>query len=218
MDVHGGRGICHGPSNYLANGYQAIPIGITVEGANILTRSMIVFGQGAIRCHPYVLREIEAANAGDTEAFDAALFAHLGFTFTNAVRSFVCGITRSRLVPAPVSGVVSKYYRRLARMSAAHAFLADLTMLMLGGDLKRREKLSGRFADALTYMLICSAVLKRYEDTGRPQEDMPLVDWAARFCIFEVQRALDGILRNFPSPVLGQWLRPIVFPLGRRFR
>ena len=146
------------------------------------------------------------------------MFGHLGFTFTNAVRSLVYGVTRSRLVPAPVSGIVSKYYRRLARMSAAYAFLADLTLLFLGGELKRREKLSGRFADALIYMFICSAVLKRFEDTGRPAEDMPLVDWSARFCLFQVQGALDEIMRNFPSVVLGQVLRPIVFPLGRRFR
>ncbi len=222
MDVHGGRGICQGPSNYLANAYQALPIGITVEGANILTRSMIIFGQGAMRCHPYLLREIQAAYDADPDKalveFDKALFEHLGFTFTNAVRSLVYGITRSRLVPAPVSGIVSKYYRRLARMSAAYAFLADLTLLFLGGELKRREKLSGRFADALIYMFVCSAVLKRFEDTGRPQEDMPLLDWSARFCLFQVQGALDEIMRNFPSVVLGQILRPIVFPLGRRFR
>ncbi|MDH3715416.1 MAG: acyl-CoA dehydrogenase [Gammaproteobacteria bacterium] len=222
MDVHGGRGICQGPSNYLASAYQALPIGITVEGANILTRSMIVFGQGAMRCHPYLLREIEAAHDADMRkslvAFDKALYRHLGFTFTNAVRSLVYGVTRSRLVPAPVSGIVSKYYRRLARMSAAYAFLADLTLLFLGGELKRREKLSGRFADALIYMFICSAVLKRFEDTGRPPEDMPLLDWSARFCLFQVQGALDEIMRNFPSVVLGQVLRPIVFPLGRRFR
>ncbi|MDH3451096.1 MAG: DUF1974 domain-containing protein, partial [Gammaproteobacteria bacterium] len=222
MDVHGGRGICQGPSNYLASAYQALPIGITVEGANILTRSMIVFGQGAMRCHPYLLQEIEAAHNDNPHkalmAFDKALFAHLGFTFTNAARSLVYGVTRSRLVPAPVSGIVSKYYRRLARMSAAYAFLADLTLLFLGGELKRREKLSGRFADALIYMFICSAVLKRFEDTGRPADDMPLLDWSARFCLFEVQGALDEIMRNFPSLVLGQVLRPIVFPLGRRFR
>ncbi len=222
MDVHGGRGICQGPSNYLANGYMALPIGITVEGANILTRSMIVFGQGAMRCHPYLLREIRAAGSEDREAaaheFDELLFRHLGFTFTNAARSFVYGITRSRLVPTPVTGMVSKYYRRLARMSAAYAFLADLTLLFLGGELKRREKLSGRFADALTYMFVCSAVLKRFEDTGRPREDLPLLDWSARFCLFQVQGALDEIMRNFPSPLLGQVLRPVVFPLGRRFR
>ena len=222
MDIHGGRAICKGPSNYMAAGYEGVPIAITVEGANILTRSLIVFGQGAIRCHPYLLKEIQAASETDADKasrdFDAALFGHLGFTVTNAIRSIIYGLTRSNIVPAPVSGITAKYYRRLARMSAAFAFLADITLLILGGELKRKEKLSGRFADALTHMFICSAVLKRYEDTGRPIEDLPLVEWSAKYCLFQVQNALDETLRNFPYLYLGMALRWVVFPLGRRFR
>ena len=222
MDVHGGRGICMGPANYLARVHQTVPISITVEGANILTRSMIIFGQGAMRCHPYIVREIRAATdphqAAGAEAFDQALFAHMGFTVTNAARALVYGLTRGRLAPAPVPGATAKYYQRLARMSAAFAFLADLTLLFLGGSLKRRERLSGRFADALSFMYLCSASLKRFEDTGQPEADLPLVEWACKYSLYQVQNALDEILRNFPARNLGQFLRLIVFPLGRRFR
>ncbi len=222
MDVHGGKGICMGPNNYLGRGYQGIPIGITVEGANILTRSMIVFGQGAMRCHPWLVKEIEAASIEDKtvaiDTFDDALMNHISYTVGNGARALFHGITRGRFAKSPNNGDLAKYYRRLARMSSAYAFLADFALLFLGGGLKRREKLSGRFADGLTYMYICSAVLKRYEDTGRPAADKPLAEWSARHCLYEVQIALDQILRNFPNVTVGLILRAIVFPLGRRFR
>jgi len=222
MDIHGGRGICEGPNNYLAIPYRATPVAITVEGANILTRSMIVFGQGAMRCHPYLIGEILAAQNEDPvqarRDFDAALFEHLGYTTSNAARSLVYGLSRSRLATTPVDGPTGKYYRRLARMSAAFAFVADMTLLMLGGELKRKEKLSGCFADAMIYMFVCSAALKRFEDHGRPAEDLPLVEWSARYSLYRVQEALDEILRNFPVTSVGLALRWIVFPLGRRFR
>lgn len=223
MDVHGGRGICMGPSNYLALGYKQIPVGITVEGANILTRSMIIFGQGAMRCHPYLLREVEAAGDSDEAAglrdFDEALSGHLGYTVTNLARSITYGLTGGWLAPgAEIGGPTDRYYRQIARLSASYAFLADLTLLVLGGVLKRKEKLSGRFADALSYMYMGSAVLKRFEDTGRPHADLPFVEWACQYCLFHTQLALDGILRNFPSPLLGLLLRFVVFPIGRRRR
>ena len=222
MDIHGGRGICEGPNNYLAIPYRAIPVAITVEGANILTRSMIVFGQGAMRCHPYLIDEILAAQDDDAQRashdFDTALFQHLGYTTRNAARSLVYGLSRSHLAPTPISGPTAKYYRRLARMSAAFAFVADMALLLLGGELKRKEKLSGRFADAMIYMFVCSATLKRFEDAGRPAEDLPVVEWSARFALFRVQGALDEILRNFPVTSLGLALRWLVFPLGRSFR
>ncbi len=223
MDVHGGRAICDGPANYLATPYRAIPVAITVEGANILTRSMIVFGQGAMRCHPYLLQEIEAAQERDEEvagdAFDKALFAHLGYTTRNAVRALVYGLTRSVVAPAPATGQAAKYYRRLGRMSAAFAFLADITLLVLGGELKRKEKLSGRFADAMIHMYACSAALRRFEQQGRKPEDVPVMEWAVKHNLYQVQQALDEILRNFPIKPLGiamRWL--VIFPLGRRFR
>lgn len=223
MDIHGGRAICDGPNNYLATPYRAIPVAITVEGANILTRSMIVFGQGAMRCHPFLLREIEAAQNPDKEAarrdFDAALFAHLGYTTQNAARSLAYGLTRSLVAPAPAVGATAKYYRRLGRMSAAYSFLADITLLVLGGELKRKEKLSGRFADGLIHMYACSAALRRFEQQGRKPEDVPLMEWAVKHNLYQVQQALDEILRNFPIKWLGivlRWL--VIFPLGRRYR
>ena len=222
MDIHGGRGICMGPNNYLARPYQSIPISITVEGANILTRSLIIFGQGAMRCHPYLISEVNAAsNLNYQEGlrqFDQALFQHLGYAVCNGARSFLYGLTRSRMAPSPVKGPTKGYFKRLARMSASYSFVSDFAMLFLGGGLKRKEKLSGRFADALSFMYLCSAILKRYEDTGRPQADLPLVEWSTKYCLYHVQDALDEIMRNFPSVFFGQILRAIVFPTGKSLR
>ncbi len=222
MDVHGGRAICLGPSNYLARAYQAIPISITVEGANILTRSLIIFGQGAMRCHPHLIEEVNAASNPNQheglDQFDQALFKHLGYAVRNGARSFLYGLTRSRLAPSPVNGPTKGYFKRLARMSASYSFISDFAMLFLGGGLKRKEKLSGRFADAISYMYLSSAILKCFEDTGRPQEDLPLVEWSTKYCLYKVQDALDEIMRNFPSVLVGQLLRIIVFPTGKSLR
>lgn len=220
MDLHGGKGICMGPGNYLAIPYRSIPVSITVEGANILTRSMIVFGQGAMRCHPYLVAEVNAAaDPGDgLRAFDQALLGHLGYTLRNAARSLVFGLSAGRLADSPVVGDSANYFRRLATLSAGFAFLADAGLLVLGGDLKRREKLSGRYADALGQMYLCSATLKRFEDDGRPVEDAPLMHWAARYSLAEAENALHGILRNFPSPSLGRVLGWVVLPRGRNLR
>ncbi|HEY1991280.1 MAG TPA: acyl-CoA dehydrogenase, partial [Gammaproteobacteria bacterium] len=181
MDVHGGRGVMMGPRNYLARGYQAVPVSITVEGANILTRSMIIFGQGAIRAHPYLLKEMEAASSEDhakaTVEFDKALFAHIGFTISNAARSLWLGLTSALFTPAPVTGPTARYYRQLSRMSAAFTFTADVGLLMLGGEMKRKEKLSARYGDMLSHLYLASASLKQYEDQGRPEADLPLVEW-----------------------------------------
>lgn len=219
MDVHGGRGICLGPSNYLAQIYQSMPMSVTVEGANILVRGLIIFGQGAMRCHPYLMAEIHAATDPDEKAglreFDQVLFRHMGYTVRNGARSFLYGVTRSRLAPSPVAGPAQGYFRRLARISASYAFVSDFALLFLGGNLKRREKLSGRFADVLGYMYLCSAVLKHYQETGRPAMDFPLVEWSARYCLYHAQHALDEIMRNFPSRIVGQLLRAAVFPTGR---
>jgi acyl-CoA dehydrogenase len=222
MDVHAGRAVCLGPKNYLAQTYQTVPVAITVEGANILTRSMIIFGQGAIRCHPYVLKEMLAAADPDEsaglQAFDEAFFGHAGFTISNLVRSFVLAITGARFVKAPDLGPTAVYARKLTRMSASFALLADVAMLTLGGDLKRREKLSGRFADILSHLYMASAVLKRFEDDGRPAADLPIVRWALDDSLAIIEERLDGILRNFPVKGVGGFLRPFVLPLGRRCR
>ncbi|MEJ2515321.1 MAG: acyl-CoA dehydrogenase [Gammaproteobacteria bacterium] len=222
MDIHGGKAVCLGPSNYLATTYQTLPVAITVEGANILTRSMIIFGQGAIRCHPYVLKEMLAAADEDAErglaAFDQALFAHIGFTISNLVRSFVLALTGGRLAGGPELGPLSAYARKLTRMSASFALLADVAMLTLGGDLKRREKISGRFADVLSHLYMASAVIKRFEDAGRPEVELPLARWALEDSLAIIERQLDGILGNFPVPGVGAVLRPFVMPLGRRHK
>lgn len=222
MDVHGGRGICMGPSNYIARAYQTIPVGITVEGANILTRSMIIFGQGAIRCHPYLVREMDAATMQDHSAaeaaFDQALRGHAEYFLTNFCRAFVYGISASHLAPAPYPGRIGAYYQRLGQMSAAFAVMADLVLMILGGAFKRKEKLSGRFADALSYMFYASAVLKKFDADGQPRSDLPLVEWSAKYCLHQVQVALDEILRNFPIKWLGVVVRHAIFPLGLSLR
>jgi acyl-CoA dehydrogenase len=222
MDIHGGRGICMGPSNYIGRAYQAVPVGITVEGANILTRSMIIFGQGAIRCHPYLVREMDAATSEDEAAgrqeFDSALVGHMGYFVKNLCRAFVYSISGSHLAEAPMSGRIGAYYKRLGQMSAAFAVTADLVLMILGGKFKRKEKLSGRFADALSYMFYASAVLKKFEDDGRPRLDIPLVEWSAKYCLYQIQMALDEILRNFPVKWLGLVVRVVLFPLGLSLR
>ena len=221
MDVHGGRGVMLGPRNYIARGYQAVPVSITVEGANILTRSMIIFGQGAIRAHPYLLKEMEAASGDDAAKalmdFDKALFAHVGFTLSNAARALFLGLTGALFASAPGTGVTRPYYRQLSRMSAAFTFTADVGLLLLGGEMKRREKLSARYGDMLSHLYLASAVLKHFEDQGRPESDLPLVEWACRDSLYAMQVALEGILRNFPSRPLAWLLRLAVLPLGRPY-
>ncbi|MGD8574824.1 MAG: acyl-CoA dehydrogenase [Gammaproteobacteria bacterium] len=221
MDIHGGKGIILGPNNYLGRGYESIPIAITVEGANILTRSMIIFGQGAIRCHPFVLREMHAAHAADRAKalpdFDKALWGHIGLTVSNAVRAMITAATHARFTGVPISGATRRYYQHINRYSAAFALVADAAMLSLGGSLKKKESISARLGDMLSYMYIASAVLKRWEDQGRQQEDLPLVEWACRDMIYKLQEQLHGLLRNFPNRVVAGVLRMIVFPTGRNY-
>lgn len=218
MDVHGGKGICLGPSNYLGRAYQLVPVAITVEGANILTRSLIIFGQGAIRCHPWVLKEMQAAGDSDAEraasAFDTAFWAHLRFTMANLGRSFFLGITGGRLSQVPGTAQTRRYYQQLNRFAAALALLTDMSMVVLGAELKRREKLSARLGDVLSQLYLCSAALKRFEDQGRPGEDLPLLTWALYSAFFRIQVALDGVLANFPHRGLAWVLRVLVFPKG----
>jgi acyl-CoA dehydrogenase len=201
-----------------------VPVGITVEGANILTRSLIIFGQGAIRCHPYVLREMRAAKelqgAAASREFDAAFTSHIGHTISNGVRAFVLSLTGSRLaaVPRAAAPELARYYQRAGQLSAAFAFLADMSMLAMGGALKRREKISARLGDVLSMMYLISATLKRYEDQGRPRDDLPLVHWSVRDALWQAQQAIDAVYTNFPVPALRALLRWVVFPLGTPFR
>ena len=226
MDVVGGKGICVGPSNFLAIAYMTLPIGLTVEGANILTRSLIIFGQGAIRCHPYVLAEFAAARSQDRakalDDFDRAFWAHIRFTLANGARALMYGLTGSHLADVPdspsmVAPETRRYYQQLTRFSAAFAFLSDVSMIVLGGGLKRREKLSARLGDILSYMYLCSATLKRYEDEGRQAADAPLMHWAIWDAMFKAQNAFEGVIANYPSRVVAWLLRRVIFPLGRPY-
>jgi len=218
MDVHGGKAICMGPHNYLARGYESVPIAITVEGANILTRSLIIFGQGAVRCHPYVLREMNAARDPDrrkgVDEFDAALFAHAGFAVSNAVRSFVMALTFARFQSVPDHGPTRRYFQHIERFSASFAFAVDIAMLTLGGYLKKKESLSARLGDVLSCMYLASMVLKHYNDEDQPQEDLPLIEWACRHLLYHAQEQLHGFLRNFPNRVLAALMRFLIFPRG----
>lgn len=220
MDIHGGKGIMLGPQNYLARSYQAIPIAITVEGANILTRNMIIFGQGAMRCHPYVFAELEAAQLEDEEkslqAFDKALMGHMTYFLTNFVRTFVLGLTSGRLIRFS-KGKKKRYFQQASRFSAAFAMLSDISMLVLGGSLKRRENISARLGDILSYLYMLSAVLKHYVDQGENKDDLPLLRWASLYCLYKIQQSFDELLKNFPNRWLGYFLRFIIFPWGMHF-
>ncbi len=219
MDIHGGKGICLGPNNYLGRGYEIVPVAITVEGANLLTRNLIIFGQGAIRCHPFVLREMTAARNPDrragVEEFDRALFGHIGFTISNAVRSFVMALTHARFTRAPVQGATARYYQHVVRFSASFAFAVDVAMLTLGGYLKKKENLSARLGDVLSYMYLASMVLKHHENQGRREEDLPIVEWACRNLLYDAQERLHAFLRNFPNRFLAGVMRLLIFPRGR---
>ena len=218
FDIHAGRAIQCGPKNYLAHGYMGIPISITVEGANILTRNLMIFGQGATRCHPYVLAELEAAANPDAEQglkqFDSLLIKHVGFAIGNTFGALWQGITAGAFNSAPVSGETAAYYKQLSRMSKALALSADFSMLILGGELKRREMLSARLGDVLSQLYIASAVLKFFEDNGRQQCDLPFVHYSVQRSLAEIGKAFDGFFANFPNRVVARLLRTLVFPFG----
>jgi acyl-CoA dehydrogenase len=235
MDIQGGSGICLGPRNYLGRLYQVIPVSITVEGANILTRTMMIFGQGAIRCHPYIQKEMAILNQPDAEValqqFDAVLFEHIGFFMRNYAASYLMRLTNARFIKVPGDKNTRSYYRQIARLSAGFAVLADVALLTLGGALKRKERISGLFADALGNLYLCSCVLKHYQDQGSRPEDLPLLHWACQQTLYQAQQALLAILRKLPMPQ-GLWMlraffsrqpmRPIaavlnaiLFPLGK---
>lgn len=218
MDIHGGRAVMMGPSNYLLNSYEAIPVAITVEGANILTRNLIIFGQGAIRCHPYLLTEMKTAQANDLVAFDTVLFKHLRYTFINGTRTVLHGLTGGKLITSPIEGPFAKYYQQLSRMSTALAFVADKTMMLLGGELKRKENLSARLGDVLSHLYMASCVLKYYEQTNQVKDEKIFVEWALDYCLYEIQRAWEMFFDNFPVPSLGFILKKLVFPWGTAYR
>ncbi len=219
MDIHGGKGICMGPNNYLARGYQGVPISITVEGANILTRCLMIFGQGVIRCHPYVLDALEAANNQDkkqgSKDFDKAIFGHIGLVLSNIVRAFTFGISCGYIAGAPRgAGKLRKYYRELTRYSTALSLTSDVALATMGASLKRKEKISGRLADIFSMLYIGTSILKHYQDQGSHQEDLILVDWAMQEVLYTIKKQYRGLFSNFPNKVVSTVLRCIIFPLG----
>ncbi|HEX7340562.1 MAG TPA: acyl-CoA dehydrogenase domain-containing protein, partial [Rhodanobacteraceae bacterium] len=218
MDIRAGSAIQRGPRNLLSRMWMAVPIGITVEGANILTRSMIIYGQGAIRCHPFVQKLIVAVDQNDKKQLDKAVFGYVNFVVTRAIRAWLLALSGSRLARAPATPDLGRFYQHLARLSAAFAFTSDLSMGVLGGSLKRREKISGRLADALAWQYLAAATLKRYHDEPKLASNYDLARWAVALAIFRVQEALRGVLDNLPSPGMAALAKAIIFPLGARFR
>jgi acyl-CoA dehydrogenase len=223
LDIHGGKGICDGPSNYLQGAYQMVPVGITVEGANILTRTLITFAQGALRSHPYLFTEIEALQDKDedrgTELFARTFEDHVSFTVSNAAGALFHNLTFGLFAPAPPNAsATARWWRELARSARSFALVADLTVALLGGGLKVKQKITGRMADALAELYLLSSVLKRYDDDGRPPEDLKLVEYCARNCLYRFDQALLGVLRNFPQRWAAWVMAPLVFPFGARHR
>jgi acyl-CoA dehydrogenase len=221
MDIHGGKAIMMGPNNYIGRGYMAAPIAVTVEGANILTRSLIIYGQGAVRCHPFVLPEMRAAMDEDEDRglidFDKALFGHIGYAISNLARSFFLALTHAKFSRVPLNTPTRRYYQNINRYSAAFALASDVAMLTLGGDLKKRELLSARLGDVLSSMYLASTVLKHFENQGRRATDLPLVEWAVRTLMYQAQESLHAFLRNFPNRWVAGALRLFIFPRGRTY-
>ena len=222
MDVHGGKGVQDGPLNYLGGSYRSVPIGITVEGANIVTRALIQFGQGAIRCHPYLLKEMAALEDKDRERgleeFDKVFWAHVGHSVTNAFRAWGRALTGGIFAPAPAAGEASRFYKPLGRYTSAFALAVDFALLTLGGGLKRREMISARFGDILSELFLLSAVLKRWEDEGRQQADLPLVRWCMEAGLTTIETRFDEIFANFPNRPVAWLLRFMILPFGRHRR
>jgi acyl-CoA dehydrogenase len=222
MDVHAGRGLILGERNYMANGYSATPVSITVEGANILTRNLMIFGQGAVRCHPWVYEEMQSVTHPDQaqglKQFDRAFFSHIGYTCSNFVRTLVLGLTGARFKSAPVAGETAQYYKQLTRMSSALALVSDMAMLVIGGDLKRKERLSARLGDVLSHLYMATAVLKYYEDQGRQTADLPYVHWNCQNSLASIEQAFREFFRNFPIAIIGSLLKLVVFPWGTSYK
>ncbi|NTS76086.1 acyl-CoA dehydrogenase [Catenovulum sp. SM1970] len=222
MDIHAGKAIQAGPNNYFSNTYMGVPIAITVEGANILTRNLMIFGQGATRCHPYVYKEMLAASEPDKEKgleeFDSLLCKHARFTTGNFISSLFCGLTAGQFIESPIAGETAKYYKQLTRMSTAMALVTDMALLILGGALKRKEMLSARLGDVLGQLYMASAVLKRYETDGRQMADLPYVHYAMQESLHKAGVALDEFLQNFRPCWLARLLKFVIFPYGQPYQ
>lgn len=218
MDVHGGKGICMGRKNYVARFYQAMPIGITVEGANILTRSLIIFGQGSLRCHPYLLKEMLATQESNKRKglkdFDNAFWGHAGFILSNFTRTIVLSLTHGKFTHLKKPRTIKQYYQHISRLSAALAFTTDVTLAILGGELKRKEKLSARLGDTLSHLYMTSAILKRFQDEGQHALDLPFVHWTARYALHQAEFHLHRFWKNFPNRIIANLMHMFIFPFG----
>ncbi|MEX2353777.1 MAG: acyl-CoA dehydrogenase, partial [Gammaproteobacteria bacterium] len=221
MDIQGGKAIMKGPGNMLSAAYESVPVAITVEGANIMTRSLMIFGQGAIRCHPYVLKEMDIAQRADEEGavgeFDQVLFEHIGNVYRNGAHAFVGALTRSIFSGSKVSSTTAHYYRQVSRLSAGFAVMADAAMLTMQASLKKREMLSARLGDLLSMLYLTSMVLKQYEDQGTPAELRPVVDWSCRYLLHQYQKSMKEVLQNLPNRPVAWKLKLVLFPLGGHF-
>ncbi len=217
MDIQGGSGICLGPKNYLGRLYQVVPVSITVEGANILTRTMMIFGQGAIRCHPYIQKEMAALQQNDLRQFDKELFQHVGFFMQNMAAGFWLGLTNARFRRVPGDKNTRRYYRQIARLSVGFALLADFALITLGGTLKRKERISGLFADVLSNLYLCSCVLKHYQDQGCLKDETPLLNWACQQSIYRTQQSLRAVFWKLPMRPFAWVLRGLIFPFGKPY-
>ena len=219
MDIHGGSGICLGPRNHIASIYKAVPIAITVEGANILTRSMIIFGQGAVRCHPWLYKEMDALSEPNeelaTEKFDHAFWNHIAHITSNIARCVFLGLSKAHWVTVPFSTSIEPHYKRLTRLSANFALVADVALTKFGGSLKRREHISARLGDMLSYLYLSSVTLKYFRDRGEPETEIPFVDWAMRECGRGFHLAMQELLYNLPGSILKRILHVIIYPLGK---
>ncbi|MGH8126904.1 MAG: acyl-CoA dehydrogenase [Gammaproteobacteria bacterium] len=223
MDIHGGKGIMLGAGNYLASGWRSVPIAITVEGANIMTRCLMIFGQGAIRAHPYILEEMEAAQSTDhargLKVFDRVFFRHAGFLLANAARSALAAASGGcGLLSVPEDSALVERYRQLSRYSASFALVSDAAMLSLGGSLKRRELISARLGDLLSDLYMGSAVLKRYGEDGEPEAERVVVEYALDEIVYRMEARLSEVLANLPNRALAAALTVLVLPFGRRAR
>lgn len=214
MDVHAGRAVVLGPRNYLANPYQGIPISITVEGANIMSRNLLIFGQGSMACHPYIRDEFYAVSKQDKAAFRQIIWQHVGYFMHNFSKAVLAALTGGRLIIAP-KGPLHREYQRLARLSYAFAWLADLSLIYLGGDLKRKERLSARLADGLSYLYMGMAALRHAQKNEKQSEHVPHATWAVSYCFYQAQKAMIDFCKNFPMRWLGLVIRFLVFPWGQ---
>ncbi|AIT09998.1 acyl-CoA dehydrogenase [Candidatus Francisella endociliophora] len=217
MDIHGGRAIIMGPNNYLAIPYMATPIGITVEGANIMTRNLMIFGQGAMKCHPYIRNEIQSLMDSNEKEFSSNLKKHIGYMFSNGARTLWYGLSGGFTAPG-YDSKFNRYYKSIYQMSTAYSYINDVSLTILGAGLKRKERLSSRLGDIMSYLYMASAVLKYYKDNGENSDDDIFVQWGVKYCLYNAQQSMISLFRNFPNRLLGIKMKFFVFPYGRKFR